>query len=302
MLEAAASEWTLAGPATAPVYDPLDEQSARALVTFHLRELGLGELNVIRVGEDGLRYIRDVRPRGLGVCRAYVLTEAAWPEGAELCVTVDWSPDAPYVRDFRKGSLPPGAEGYWQERIDATVRALETVGFVAEPNRFSSPFHHPTAELLVYRMPDGVLPRRLPPDGAWVLTEPVPPNYRSGYWTWADRSPEDVVKDALRGSEWEECLRHEDTPLGRVGVRGITQAVWPPEADRCAWVTWWPAPDFAPGSESGLPSTGAVEHWGECLARLRATLTSAGLMVRPRARPRRPQDETADFLVYRVAS
>ncbi|MEU0404097.1 hypothetical protein ABZ318_28490 [Streptomyces sp. NPDC006197] len=86
------SDWTREGPATEPSYTRADPQGGRALVDFHLRELGLGESWLARVAADGQRFCRHVLPRGPEACRAYVLTEAAWPEDAELCVTMAWTP------------------------------------------------------------------------------------------------------------------------------------------------------------------------------------------------------------------
>src|SRR5690606_34331494 len=70
-----------------PAYDPTVPQSARNLVDFHLRQLGLGE-QYVRTPSGLAR----VLPDGIGWCRAQTLTEAAWPLGADLCVLVDWFP------------------------------------------------------------------------------------------------------------------------------------------------------------------------------------------------------------------
>ncbi|MFI8103512.1 hypothetical protein [Streptomyces sp. NPDC086023] len=293
------SEWTQE-PVTEPVYDRADPQSGRALVNFHLRELGIGESKLVRTGADGQRFCRHVLPQGLGVCRAHVLTEAAWPEGAELCVTVDWAPDAALRRDGWTGRVPAGADAHWRERIAATARALESLGYVVEPSRFRcSPRCHAGAELLVYRMPAGVPPRQEPT--AWALSEPVPPHFQRLGW-YPDRSPQEIVRDALLEAGLG-LFRREPSPFGQVAVRDITQTVWPPEADRCTWLTWWPAAAFARAPGTGLAPAGAEERWRECLGRLQQALTGAGLVVRSRARPWNPDtDETADVLVYRAAS
>ncbi|MFF3096844.1 hypothetical protein [Streptomyces cyaneofuscatus] len=286
----------------APPYDPADPQSGRALVNYHLVQLGIGESWVRGVSEHGQRTARHIVPPDVGVCRAYVLTEAAWPEGAELCVTVNWWPDAGLKRDYQKRTLPAAAPEHWRERIAATARALESLGYTVEPSRWSSPHYHPDAEFLVYRMPDGVPPREAPADTAWALSQPVPPHYQETYWRWSDRSPEDVVNHVLRAAGWRSFAEDPQSPVGRVGVRPITQMVWPPEADRCAWVTWWPADTFARSTETGLLPAGAEDHWRECLDRLHKVLSEGGLLVRSRARPWGPEDEAAEFLVYRLAS
>ncbi|WP_217231455.1 hypothetical protein [Streptomyces anulatus] len=287
---------------TEPVYDPADPQSGRALVNYHLVKLGIGESWVPGVSEHGMRTARHVVPPDVGVCRAYVLTEAAWPEGAELCVTVSWSPDAALRRDHHKRTLPVGAPEHWRERIAATARALESLGYVVEPSRWSSPHYHPGAEFLVYRMPDGVPPRMTPADTAWALSEPVPPNHRETFWRYSDRSPEDVVNPVLRKAGWRPWVEDPRSSLGWVGAHPITQMVWPPEADRCTWVTWRPADDFARSPKTGLLPDGAVDHWRECLDRLRKAVSDEGLRIRTRARLWGPEDEAAEFLVYRLPS
>ncbi|WP_228995186.1 hypothetical protein [Streptomyces sp. DH8] len=286
---------------TEPVYDPADPQSGRALVNYHLVQLGIGERWVYGVSEHGQRTARHVVPADVGVCRAYVLTEAAWPDGAELCVTVSWTPDMALRRDYQKGKLPAGAPEHWQERVAATARALESLGYVVEPSRWSSPHYHHDAELLVYRLREGVTPRETPPDAAWALSKPVPPNHQERIWRYADRSPEDVVRDVVRKAGWRWLDDDPQAPNGRVGAHPITQMVWPPEADRCTWVTWWPAAAFARSTETGLLPAGAEDHWRDCLDRLRTVLIDGGLHIRSRDRPWGPGDEAAEFLVYRLA-
>ncbi len=284
-------------PVREPAYDPADPQSGRALVDYHLRELGLGEEAFVRV-EDGMRLARVETPPSIGVCRAHVLTEAAWPRGAELCVTVDWTPDAAQRRDVRSGRVPPSAEDYWRERIAATADALESCGYVVEPSRFRcSPHFHFSAELLVYRMRPGQPPRKTPADAVWALSSPVPPNYQQRDWHWPDKSPQTLVRNALRDAGLEPRPGHRDSSFGQFAVRDITQTVWPPEADRCAWVVWWPAAHVGPAPGTGLPPAG-----DESRNALQQALDSAGFVLRLPERPWRPGDETADFLAYRVAS
>ncbi|MFD5790488.1 hypothetical protein ACFWH1_28180 [Streptomyces sp. NPDC127037] len=216
-MKEAEHQWTRARSAGAPVYDPADPQSGRALVDWHLCELGLGEEQFLRVGEDGMWYCRYVCPAEIGVCRAYVLTEAAWPLGAELCVTVEWSPDAAMRRD----------PVHWKMRIPATARALESLGYVVEPARVGNSFRfHPYAEFLVYRLPRGVPPRKAPAETDWALSEPVPPNLLRRAWPWNEQSPENLVRDVLRkaGLDSSECW----SASARVVVFPITQTVGRP--------------------------------------------------------------------------
>ncbi len=235
------------------------------------------------------------------MCRAYVLTEAAWPQGAELCVTVTWTPDAALRRDGRTGRVPTGAEEHWRMRIAATAQALESLGYLVEPSRFRcSPRYYFTAELLVYRMPAGVPPRQRPAATAGRCPRPFPALPAMGLVSRplaAGRRPRRPARGRTR------LLPAGPDPFGRIAVRDITQTVWPPEAALCVWLTWWPTTAFARDPGTGLAPDGAEEHWRECLDRLQQALTGAGLALRSRARPWNPDtDETADVLVYRATS
>jgi hypothetical protein len=272
------------------------------VVDFHLRKLGLGEVQFTKKSRSGYRLASRVAPQGLGVCRAYVLTEAAWPEGADLCVLVDWSPDAALRRNPQEGTIPAGAEEHWRERITATARALESLGYIVEPSRFRrSPRYHPSAELLVYRMPEGEAPRRVLAHSDWALPGPVPPNYQHPVWSYRDQSPCDIVDQALRKAGLAKYAEYGDSSAGMVTVRSITQTVWPPEADRCAWLTWQPATRFKPDPATGTLPDGAESHWRISLARLEQAMQDAGLDCRTRTRPWDPStDEEVPFLVYRT--
>ncbi|MFD7745537.1 hypothetical protein ACFV2V_02215 [Streptomyces sp. NPDC059698] len=221
---------------TEPVYDPADLRSGRALVNYQLVQLGIGESWVYGVSEHGQRTARHVVPADVGVCRAYVLTEAAWPDGAELCVTVSWTPDTALRRDYQKGKFPAGATEHWQERVAATACALESLGYVVESSGGSSLHYHYDAGLLVSRLCEGATPREALPDAAWALPKPVPPNHQERIWRYADRSPEHVVRDVVRKAGWRWFDDDPQAPDGR-GAHPITQMVWPPEAKRCTWVT-----------------------------------------------------------------
>ncbi|MFJ6101824.1 hypothetical protein ACIQHY_12585 [Streptomyces sp. NPDC092359] len=298
--EPTTSDWTRAGPVTEPACTPSDPQSGRLLVDYHLRELGIGETRLVGTGKHGRRTCRFVVPEGIGVCRAHVLTEAAWPDGAELCVLVSWSPTAALRRDHQTGAIPPGAVEHWRERIAATAQALRAVGFVVEPSHVRhSPVYHAAAELLVYRMPPGV-PARRAPAAADRATAPVPPNFLHHAWTYPDRSPEDIVAGVLHDAGLHTYCREPPLPSGRTAVRSITQTVWPPEADRCTWLTWSPDPAFVRDPDTGLLPDGAEEHWRGSLHRIREVLTASGLTLRTRPRPWHPAtDQEAHYLVHR---
>ncbi|MYR55390.1 hypothetical protein GTY54_03725, partial [Streptomyces sp. SID625] len=84
-----------------------------------------------------------------------------------------------------------------------------------------------------------------------------------------------------------------DSAYGQVTVRAITQTVWPPGADRCAWLIWQPAARYQ-------QAAGVREHWRAGLARLTQAVRDAGLDYRTRDRPWDPlADRHADLLVYR---
>ncbi|MGW6202252.1 hypothetical protein ACWF9B_01155 [Streptomyces sp. NPDC055089] len=216
------TEWTRDRPTSDPGYIPSDPQCGRALVGWDLCELGLGEELFVRV-ENRLRYGRSERLADIGVCRAYVLTEAAWPQGAELCVTVDWSPDASLRHDGDTGKVPAGAEEHRRERITATAHPLESLGSVVEPSRFvCSPHHYSSAELLVYQMPDGVPPTQAAADTDWVLPKPVPPHRQQHCWPYPEQSPEELVRNALYEAGFRTYQQDRRSPFGRIGVRRIT--------------------------------------------------------------------------------
>ncbi|MEU6405298.1 hypothetical protein [Streptomyces sp. NPDC046985] len=294
----AGSEWRPADLVSEPAYHRDRPQSGRALLDFHLRRLGLGAKWVTRDFGRGCRVGRHVWPKGIGVCRAYALTEAAWPPGADLCATVDWSPDEAWRRDHQRGTVPPGAEEHWQERIAATAAALESCGYAVEPSRFKcSPHYVPRAEFLVYRMPAGSAPRPAP--ARWALGEPVPPHYRQPERR-PDENPPNVVESALHNA-WTRSSASR--PAGQVVVRSITQTVWPPEADLCAWLRWRPAAAYVRDPGTGVLPAGAEQHWSTSLNRLEAALTDAGLTCRSRERPWSPDtDDGVDLLVSRACT
>jgi len=283
-----------------PFYDPT---SARDLVNHQLRELGLGERYV--PGDRG--FVERVLPVDRGWCRAGTLTQAAWPDGVDLCVLVDWFPDAALRRDSITGCVPSGAEQHWCERVAATADALESLGYVVERNGPPrSARTHSYAQLLVYRMSPGVAPVRLPAD-AWAGAEANPPHFGRRGW-YPDPNPvrdiEDVLADCgLLIRTWQPPDPEHSALHGSTSVRDITQTVWPPDASACALVRWQPAEQFQPANDSPILPPGARRHWSEATSNIRDTLQSAGYTVRYRARPWDPQTEDhVDALVHRSSN
>ncbi|MFD7163606.1 hypothetical protein [Streptomyces violascens] len=274
-----------------PPCDATNVQSARALVDWHLRDLGLGPIDVT---ENGLMH--QVLPDGLGVCRAQVLTEASWPDCAELCVLVSWTPDRRYRRDSNSGQVPDGAEEHWRDRVQATIVALESRAFVAEergPRR--TPHHHATAELVVYRLPVGVPANRQPAE-AWEGVEPAPPTFLRRSW-YPEEAGEWAVEKAL--GKHSRLPRRARADAEQCIVRSITQSVWPVGAYRCSEVVWQPEAQFR--ASHGVPAPGADAHWKERITSLTDVLTSAGYRVRQRARPiDAARDTEVRFLVYQA--
>ncbi|MEU6331532.1 hypothetical protein ABZ851_30275 [Streptomyces sp. NPDC047049] len=291
---------TSPGEEAEPTYNPADPQSAPKLVNFHLRQLGLGEQSV----DTGKGYVQRVLPDGLGWCRALALTEAAWPEGTELCVLVHWYPDAALRRNTNTGRVPPSAEEHWRDRLTATADALESLGYVVERNGPPrSPHTHWSAEFLVYRMAPGVAPLRLSPE-AWAGAEPNPPHYQRSGW-YPDPDPVREIEDVLGEASVLGRCRYSFDPVqpatsGVCHVGSITQTVWPPDAELCAWLRWWPADEFERAADTGVVPPGAHEHWMKQTKRVQDALEQAGYTVRWRARPWDLATENyADALVHR---
>ncbi|MGI5397132.1 hypothetical protein [Streptomyces sp. CA-251251] len=62
------------------------------MVNYDLDELKVGENRVVVGRKDGYDlYARDIAP-GNGWSRALYAPECTWPQGADLCVLVEWHP------------------------------------------------------------------------------------------------------------------------------------------------------------------------------------------------------------------
>ncbi|MFE0777590.1 hypothetical protein [Streptomyces sp. NPDC058861] len=260
---------------------------------------------VARVGKDlqqlGLSPSDDVDHEasrahlaGLGWCQATYAPEEAWPPGAELCAVVQWFPDKAYRRDSRTGKLPSLAGEHWKRRVAATVRELESIGYlvaVSGPPR--APHLHPGEELLVWRPREGKS-NTWPPFGAWDGLEPARPNFKTGpnAYPYPERNPATALGAALGK------LRAGTAEDGRAYVTTAGAALWPPYAEYCARVLWEPAEQFRCLPDGTLPD-GAVEHWQDGVERVRCRLQGAGYHVRTAERPTSPvQDEEAGLLVW----
>jgi hypothetical protein len=237
------------------------------VVNYDLDRLRVGENRVVVGRRDGFDvHGRDIAP-GHGWSRALYAPECAWPPGAHLCVLVEWHPD-------------PALGSDWAARVEAVAAGLRSLGYVVErAGRPVDPAKDVHANLLVYRMEAGqAAPVRA--DDAWAHV-PDPRTY-----TWRETNP-------LEELEWWLRRTKAAGDGARVLVRGLASALWPPEADLCGLVRWWPAPDS---------STEAV---CDGLRELASVAQGAGYRVRA---PERPLPdvvetvETVDLLVYREAA
>ncbi|MFJ3365801.1 hypothetical protein [Streptomyces anthocyanicus] len=227
-------------------------------------QLKVGENRVVVGHRDGYDlHDRDIAP-GDGWSRALYAPECAWPRGAELCVVVEWHPDR------RAGSD-------WFARLEAVTIGLRSLGYVVErAGRPVNPAKDLHANLLVYRMePDTPPPRRT--DSAWTHV-PAPRTY-----TWPEPNPLDTLGGLLSQTK---AGRHG----ARVIVRDIVSALWPPEADHCEHVRWWPTP----GTTAGTAYEGLRE--------MALAMWDAGYRVQAQERPLPEIVESIDLLVFRKAS
>jgi hypothetical protein len=265
---------------------PLDPQVAgmiRALVALgHAEEEHLA----------GVRFLPD----GRGWCRPVPAPEETWPPGANLCVVLNLYPDERYRRNPDTGKVPRGAAKHWKERIDATTADLEAAGYTAEQRTNRTPEFHWHAELLVYRMREGLSASRQPP--LPLDAPPAEPNYSRHANHWHD--PTKAIQDALADADLAR-INGRDRPV-RVGlgclVINITQTLWVPGAGVCGLVRWYPDPPYAPRGDGSFP-TGAREHWDSAAALTTQALRDRGYLTRPRERSWDPAvDEYAGFLVH----
>lgn len=287
-----------------PVYDRDNpRRSGAALLQFHLRQLGLGEWWFTRDGKnvDG----GGAHPTETGWCRAGGVTEAAWPEGADLCVVVDWFPGSTFRRNDRTGKVPRRAEHHWKTSLADVADALETRGFVVERNGPpQGPEYNSHAETLVYRVRPGVEPARLPAD-AWEGATPHPPNFKDGYSWYPAPHPVGEAERVLTDSDLSGISSYFNPlpkqGIGQCSVNVLPQLVWPYRAELAAWVRWWPDERFQRDTASGGVPEGAAGHWAERVPLVGKAFASAGYEVRQPERHQGPgTDEHADFIVYRV--
>ncbi len=248
-----------------PAYDRNDPtRTGPLVVNFDLDQLKVGENRVVVGHKDGFDlHDRDIAP-GDGWSRALYAPECAWPQGADLCVLVEWHPDR-------------RSESDWDARLETVTTGLCSLGYVVErAGRPIDPTQDRYASLLVYRMaPDKTPPRR--PDDAWAHLPPPRP------YDWRETRP-------LEQLQWWLSQTKAAGNGARVTVWDLASALWPPEADFCGHVRWWPAPDTAADAVYGG------------LRELASVVRGAGYRVRSQERPLPDAVDTVDLLVYREAS
>lgn len=245
-----------------PVYDRNDPyRTGPLVVNYDLDQLKVGENWVIVGRKDGY----DIHDRALapgdGWSQALCAPECCWPSGAELCVRVEWHPD-----------LAVGSD--WTARTKAVASGLRSLGYLVEhAGRPADPDRDLSANLLVYRMEPGIAPPRRPQD-AWAHV-PAPRTY-----TWPENDPREQVRRRL--SKIKSCEQG-----ARLTVWDIESALWPPEADFCVQVRWWPAPGTS------------TESLYEGLQEITSLMRDDDLQVRAPERPLSDAVESVDLLVYR---
>ncbi|MYX26773.1 hypothetical protein GTY75_08830 [Streptomyces sp. SID8381] len=251
----------------APVYDRNDPARTAPLVVNHmLDQLGIGENRTVRRHPDGYDvHDRSIAP-GDGWCRALYAPECAWPEGAHLCVVVEWFPD----EDFRST---------WPARFETVMATLRSHGFVVEhTGRGSVPVQYRRADMLVYQMEPGKQPPQRPAD-AWAYV-PLPRAYE-----WPERSPMDQCRLALNelgiGSGYPGYQY-------RAALWDVSSVLWPPHATFCALLRWWPEPGLS------------AKETAEALGKLRA-LVAYGYHTRVAPQGGTARGDHVDILVYREA-
>ncbi|MFB6552664.1 hypothetical protein [Streptomyces sp. NPDC056405] len=248
-----------------PAYDRNDPtRTGPLVVNFDLDQLKVGENRVVVGHKDGFDlHDRDIAP-GDGWSRALYAPECTWPQGADLCVLVEWHPDR------RVGSD-------WGARLEAVTTGLRSLDYVVErAGRPIDPAADLHANLLVYRMEPGKAPPRRPAD-AWAHVPP-PRTY-----TWPETNPLDLLERWLKQSK---AARNGV----RLMVRDVASALWPPEAELCGLARWWPAPDtFTTAAYDGLREMASV-------------MQDASYRVRTQERALPDAVEWVDLLVYREAT
>ncbi|MEW2001117.1 hypothetical protein ACFWFH_34450 [Streptomyces coelicoflavus] len=247
-----------------PAYDRNNpSRTAPLVVNYDLDQLKVGENRVVVGRKDGYDlHHRDIAP-GDGWSRALCTSECAWPQGADLCVLVEWYPDREVGSD-------------WAARVQAVTDGLRSLDYVVEwAGRPMDPAKDLHADLLVYRMEPGKTPSRRPGD-AWAHV-PSPRTYR-----WPEKSPLELLEGWLRQTKPVRNGR-------RLGVWDVATALWPPEADRCGLARWWPA-------------DGSADAVNADLREMALTMWEVGYRVRTQERSLPDVVESVDLLVYREAA
>jgi hypothetical protein len=240
-----------------PTYNPTDPQSGPTVVTHDLDKLGIGQHWTRVGGQAGLPIFDRQIPAGHGWCRALYVAEAHWPDGAELCVEVEWHPD----QKIREEGSKTENEDHWRTRLSAVAEALESAGYVAQmPGPRPSPMRDTRASLLVYRIRDEVQPAACPKDGWGHLEERYPERPH-----WPDRSPEAELRHLLR----EAGLTNWSERSGYF-VGNIDRFLWPSYSSVCCFVGWHP------------PKRATGEDQQKALSELKRFLTGAGYSLKRR--------------------
>lgn len=117
----------------------IPSRASSLVVHYGLDQRKVGENRVVVGRKDGLDlHGRDIAP-GDGWSRALYAPECTWPQGAHLCVLVEWHPNR------RVGSD-------WTARQESVTSGLRSLGYVVErAGRPIVPANDLYASLLVYR-------------------------------------------------------------------------------------------------------------------------------------------------------
>ncbi|MFG2141852.1 hypothetical protein [Streptomyces sp. NPDC048650] len=248
-----------------PVYDRArPNRTAPVVVQHDLDQLKVGANPIVVGRQYGLSIVgRDIAP-GDGWCRALYAPECSWPQGADICVLVEWFPDREVGSD-------------WAMRLDAVSAALHSLGYIVErAGRPADPTKDEQANLLVYRMALGKTPPERPQD-AWAYVPP-PRTYH-----WSETSPLDQLTKDL-GMKRRDTGRLQDG--SRLVLWEIESALWPPLASYCARLEWRPT----------AGATSREIHDGR--RRLVALAQAAGYQTRLPEREVPHPVEKVDILVY----
>ncbi|MFL4491730.1 hypothetical protein ACJ6WD_10815 [Streptomyces sp. VTCC 41912] len=269
-----------------PVYDKGNAlRAAPLVVNYDLDELGIGENWFVSGVRDGFRMVdRGIVP-GAGWCRALSAPECAWPPGADLCVVVNWYPDASFIGTFSNspkkakalfGKSHAEVEAHWATRLKAVAEALRSLGYIVErAGRRPRPTQDANASLLVYRMGPGAEPPVRPVDAwRWV---PSPRVYR-----WSEKSPLEVLQRRMD----DAGFRYQ---AGKgVVVRDIDTVLWPPLSSFCAQLDWWP------------DKVSSSEELYDKLDQILSAVKTGGYQVRVQERPMKIGAQHFSALVFQT--